>query len=148
MNLPEPEDVIQRFRGAAHYFPDHRSGPHRLIVAVACHLEDRPTTYHALLDTGSQWCVLPPSLAAELGLDPGSEGESLPLHTRFGLLQGRLESVAIHFLADRGERLRVEATCFISEDWPGPFVIGWKGCLERMRFALDPGDDSFCFGTI
>jgi hypothetical protein len=148
MSPPEVEGIIQRYSGRAHYLPDHRSGPHRLILAVGCLVEDLEATYHALLDTGGYWCVLPPSLAAELRFETTPGAEDVLLHTRFGLLSGRLVIVAIEFLADEGERLRIEATGFVSEDWPGPFVIGWKGCLERMRFGLDPSDDSFCFGGL
>ena len=54
----------------------------------------------------------------------------------------------VEFLATEGDNVVVEATWFISEDWPGPAVIGWKGCLERFRFALDPSDDSFYFGSL
>jgi hypothetical protein len=45
---------------------------------------------------------------------------------------------------------RIEATWFISPDWPGPLVLGWKGCLERLRFALDPTPEEewFYFGPI
>ena len=59
-------------------------------------------------------------------------------HTRFGLLAGELIRLPVRFLADEGEPAEVEATWFLSPEWPGPIVIGWKGCLERMRFAFDP----------
>ncbi|MBI4531612.1 MAG: hypothetical protein HY709_08815, partial [Candidatus Latescibacteria bacterium] len=49
--------------------------------------------------------------------------------------------------AEEGENVEVEATWFISPDWPGPIVIGWKGCLERLRFAVDPSEDTFYFGV-
>jgi hypothetical protein len=44
--------------------------------------------------------------------------------------------------------LETEATFFVSPDWPGPMVIGWKGCLEWIRFALDPGEDAIYFGEL
>jgi hypothetical protein len=44
--------------------------------------------------------------------------------------------------------MEVDATWFIASDWPGPMVIGWRGCLERMRFALDPGHDTFFFDEL
>jgi hypothetical protein len=102
----------------------------------------------ALLDTGSEWCVLPPALARDLGLDTASDASTPRLLSRFGAIAGRLERVPITFHASEGENLTIEATCFVSADWPGPLVIGWKGCLERMRFAFDPGDDSFYFGEL
>ena len=42
----------------------------------------------------------------------------------------------------------MDATWFVAPDWPGPSVIGWRGCLERMRFALDPGEEAFYFSEL
>jgi len=52
----------------------------------------------------------------------------------------------MRFRATEGQPLLVEATWFVSPDWPGPLVLGWKGCLERFRFALDPNEERFYFG--
>lgn len=67
------------------------------------------------------------------------------MHTRFGLLSGILIRHLVIFVADEGIPAEIEATCFLSPDWPGPLVIGWKGCLERMRFAFDPRESDFYF---
>jgi hypothetical protein len=141
-------DMEQSYTGRSRDYPDHKDDGHRLFVAVLCLVEDLPTPVYALLDTASQWCVLPSALATELGFSLEPDLTHFPLHTRFGALSGRLEGVALRFPADEGERLRVEATCFVTADWPGPMVIGWKGCLERMRFGLDPRDDSFYFAGL
>jgi hypothetical protein len=86
--------------------------------------------------------------AADLGLDDPSEGQAARLHTRFGVIEGQLVRTELGFHADEGAIVDVEATWFISDDWLGPPVIGWKGCLERIRFALDPGDESFYFAEL
>ena len=70
------------------------------------------------------------------------------MSTRLGLLTGRLERLTVTFTASEGNNLAIEATCFITEDWHGPPVIGWKGCLERLRFAIDPGTDTFYFADL
>jgi hypothetical protein len=98
----------------------------------------------ALVDTASQWCILPPPVALDLGYDLETERDAR-LHTRFGVLSGELIRLAVLFVADEGEPAEVEATWFLSPDWPGPIVIGWKGCLERMRFAFDPRENEFYF---
>jgi hypothetical protein len=64
------------------------------------------------------------------------------------VLSGRLERVPLSFVADIGVPLDVEASCFVSEEWPGPMVIGWKGCLDWIRFALDPSEDAFYFAEL
>lgn len=133
--------------GLSYYQSDREEDGHTLLVAVPCLIGSIGRTVFALLDTASEWCVLPHDLAIELG----GELEVLPvgssLHTRFGLISGTLGRLTIHFPAAHGRSLAVDATCFTSEGWLGPMVVGWKGCLERMRFGLDPSDQSFYFGA-
>jgi hypothetical protein len=115
-----------------------------ILVAVRCVLGDRRDEDVALLDTASQWCVLPPAVAQELGYDLDVEGTTR-LHSRFGLLTGELLRLPVRFVADEGQFADVEATWFLSPDWTGPLVMGWTGCLERMRFAFDPRENDFYF---
>lgn len=90
--------------------------------------------------------MLPPELAAELGDELDIIPATSRLHTRFGLLTGSLGRLTIRFDAADGDSLAIDATCFCSEGWLGPMVLGWKGCLERLRFGLDPSDEAFYFG--
>lgn len=80
----------------------------------------------ALSDTASEWCVLPPELAAE----PGDDLDLVPavsrLHTRFGLLKGVLGRVSLVFDASEGESLAVDVTCFTLEACLGPLAIGLR----------------------
>lgn len=138
----------QTFIGKTAYYPDYQEGPHLLVVSILCYVEETPGPFRALLDTGSQWCILPSHAAEDLGIDVDPDPFLQPLLTRFGPIQGRLERVRLTLAADEGVSLEFEATCFVSEDWPGPMVIGWKGGLERFRFALDPGHDLFYFGPL
>jgi hypothetical protein len=134
--------------GRLYYQSDREQDDHTLLVAVPCHVGSITRPVFALLDTASEWCVLPHDLAIELE----TELELLPvpsaLHTRFGLLSGTLGRLTLRFDASDGEPLEVDATCFTSEGWLGPRVVGWKGCLERMRFGLDPSDQAFYFGAL
>jgi hypothetical protein len=141
-------NLTQGYSGRGPYYADFEAGPHRLVVAVECQIAD--VSLHALLDTGADWCVLPPSIAEALGYDPTPDPELPPYHTRYGRLFGRQERISVYLLAEGKPSLAVEATWFISPDWPGPAVLGWKGCLERLRFALDPtpGEEWFYFGPI
>lgn len=102
-----------------------------------------------LLDTASTWVVL----AKDMLLYSGSDLERSVLSqekisTPFGTFRGYLERLPLSITAESGDSLQIEATCFISEDWPGPPVIGWKGCLERIRFAIDPSLNRFYFGAL
>ena len=96
------------------------------------------------MDTTNLWCILPPAIALTLEYTPDSEGDTR-LHTRFGLLTGELVRLPVVFAADEGEPAEVEATWLLSQNWPGPIVIGWSGCLERVRFAFEPRENDFYF---
>jgi hypothetical protein len=137
----------QTYSGRSRYHTDVEEVSGTLLLAVRCVVGSSTEEDIALLDTASQWCVLPPSVALELGFDVETEG-NVRVHTRFGLLAGELLRLPVAFVAEEGERGAVEATWFLSPDWPGPVVIGWKGCLERMRFAFDPSENDFYFAEL
>jgi hypothetical protein len=139
--------VIQVFTGRSSYRAGVETATGTLEVAVWCRPGIREEQDLAMVDSACPWCILPPSVAAELGYDLDAEG-STRLHSRFGLATGELIRLPITFDADEGEALEVEATWFVSPDWPGPMVIGWRGCLERMRFTFDPGGDDFYFAPL
>jgi hypothetical protein len=86
-------------------------------------------------------------MASELGYELNA-GEDTRMHTRLGLIDGEVIRLPITFVPDEGEPVEVEATWFLSADWPGPMVIGWRGRLERMRFACDPGENDFYFAAL
>lgn len=108
-------------------------------VAVSCRIATWPHPLHAMLDTAVQWCLLPPPVTEAVGCSLEPDPAVPPLSTRFGTFYGRHERLTLTFSADEGAELLVDATFFIAADWPGPPVLGWKGFLERIRFALDPG---------
>lgn len=137
--------VTQEYTGKSPYFADLDEESSCLLVAVACFVEDLPQRAYALLDTASPWCILPPPIADRLGFDLTQGEEPTLLSTRFGTLVGRLERMALTFDASQGQPLTIQATCFLSADWPGPTVIGWKGCLEWMRFGFDTTAEAFYF---
>jgi hypothetical protein len=101
--------------------------------------------HEALLDTGSGWCVLPPLTAPEIGIDLDAIEADVRIHTRLGTFAGSLVRISLEFEAWLGGGAPVDATWFVCADWPGPMVLGWQGCLERIRFGLDPTEDAFYF---
>ncbi len=135
--------------GSAPFLRNVESGIGILTLVVWCELEGSDEPLRAFVDTGAQWAVLPGDLAASLGID--AEGEGLgrrTLHTRLGVLNGCLERHVITLTATNGENVTFDATWFVSNDWWGPIVLGWNGCLDRVRFAFDPEDERFLFGAI
>lgn len=101
----------------------------------------------AQLDTGAAWSILDSQVAEELSLLNGQGGPTT-ISTRLGGFSGRLERTRISIVADEGESLNVEATVWVSPDWPGHSFLGYGGLLERIRFAVDPSDNTFYFGPV
>lgn len=121
------------YTGRATYLPDYPSGPDRLLVVVPCLLAGEAPARYALLDTASTWSIVPAEVAQDLGLDLSPEPSVAPLRTaRFGRVHGRLEPVWVRFPVEDGDPFDLTVTFFVSADWLGPMVIGWKGCLEAM----------------
>jgi len=134
--------------GMSSYLADFESDHHRLLVGVLCRVGDAPNETVGLLDTASEWCVLPARLAPALGIALQADPSVRPLSTRLGLIYGRMERLPLTFLAADGCDVAIEATFFVSADWFGPLVVGWKGCLERMRFMIDPEAEQFHFAGL
>src|SRR5262249_34848108 len=133
---------LQEYQGRLRYLFAHRVGAHRLLVAVPCRLADLEDSVDVLLDPAADRCVLPPNLADVVG---HTQLEALPyrLSTRLGTFMGALERIPVHFADEGGYVLTVDATWFISPDWPGPAILGWTRCLERFPWAVDPREEYF-----
>ena len=140
--------MTQDYTGKSYYLSDYVGADgQRLLVAVPCRVADLPQTFYALLDTGATWGVLPAPLAEALGCDLAIDETIPPLQTWRGEVRGRLERLDLILPAEDGEDVQVEATWFVSAEWQGPMVIGWVGCLQRLRIGLDPSQDAFLFGA-
>jgi len=100
----------------------------------------------AQLDTGAAWSILDSQIAEELALFDG-QGQPITVDTRFGPMRGSLERTNITMLADEGESIEFEATVFVSREWPAGSFLGYAGLLERVRFAVDPQQNFFYFGS-
>jgi hypothetical protein len=116
-----------------------------LVVAVECSLEDERERELALLDTAATWSILPPLQADALGL-LGGDGAPLRVSSRLGAYYGFLKRLHVTLWAGGGVPVTWEVAFFVSEDWPGPLVLGWRGGLEHLRFAVDGPRERFHFG--
>jgi len=138
--------------GYASFFVGQKSGPWRLPLAVRCRIGNLDLNYLALLDTGAEWSVIGGETAMILENELGLPTESFFMSTRLGKIIGALHRVNITLLAENncGHDLTIESSVFVSEEWDGPVVLGFRGFLERIRFALDPGtahdEQLFYFG--
>lgn len=98
---------------------------------------------------------VPPPIANRLQLDENdSLGEDV-VGIRGSNVRGRLHRVNLKFLAEEGQSLTLEVTALIPKDtreerWVSelPCFLGLHGCLERLRFAVEPYTETFYFGPI
>lgn len=127
--------------GSACYFFDYTAESCRYLVGVKCKLGDNEADEMALLDTAAEWSVVGEDTAELLELPVESPAQQITMNTRRGDLHGGLYRIPITLLAESGfgRDLVVEGTVFVSKDWDGPVVLGYRGFLERLRIAIDPG---------
>jgi hypothetical protein len=99
----------------------------------------------AQVDSGSAYSMLDVELARVLGL-LDRDGQPASIHTRLGLVEGRLERIPLVLVADEGASLEMETTFLVSRAWHGKTFLGYTGFLEKIRTALDPPVNNFYFG--
>jgi hypothetical protein len=138
-------DLQQEFLGCSHYIPDCETDGHILLIGVECYIGAAPTEVMALLDCAAEWSVLPTTIADELGYSGQSEGWRMVLSTRFGTLEGVVVNIPTTFKAQHGEDVSISARWFVSDYWYGPAVIGWRGCLASLNFALNQTENRIYF---
>lgn len=136
--------------GYASFFVGRQNGPWRLPLAVRCRIGTLDIL--ALLDTGAEWSVIGGETAQIIDDELGAPTGSISMSTRVGKIAGTLRRSDITLPAEKGygDDLTIESTVFVSEEWDGPMVLGFRGFLERIRFAVDPGafpdEQLFYFG--
>lgn len=134
--------------GTAQYWIEHDSGDRTLVVAARCRLGTLGIDDLALLDTGAQWTVIGGELAGLLADQASDLGETVVMSTRLGRITGHFHRMNVTLVADDGLDLEIGATVLFAPEWTGPVVLGYRGLLERVRLALDPGisnDDQWMY---
>ncbi len=138
--------------GCSLYLVSSKVGEWRLPVAVKCRVGSLEETDLALLDTGAEWSVIGGETAKIIEGELNLPTESFSMSTRLGKIYGSLYRINITLIAEKKSDydLTVESSVFVSTQWEGPIVLGYRGFLERIRFALDPGvipgEQMFYFG--
>lgn len=105
---------------------------------------------NAILDTGAPYLICSPSLARHLTLDPGAALSRHEILIRGYRVRGGLHRLSLTLSATYGDSLTFEAISFVpdfSEQLEFPTFIGLLGCLEWIRFAVDPATNTFYFGA-
>lgn len=106
----------------------------------------------AVVDTGGPYLIVPPEVANRQGLVPSGADLRAGIVVRGVSVRGHLHRLPLTFRADQGENVTINATAFVpelwgDEEWTLPLYLGWQGCLERLRFGVDPFTERFYFGS-
>ena len=121
----------------------------RLFIQIE--IEGVPAS--AVVDTGGAYLILNPEIADGLQLGQDAQIHRDRLLIRGVSFAGTVHRVPVLVPATHGEPLTFEATAFVpelehGETWPLPSYLGWQGCLDRIRFAVDPADEVVYFGAV
>ena len=137
-----PIELSQHYQGASTLMVlTEEWSRYPLPAAIPCTFQGLEGEYVALLDTGSQFCLIPPGIASQLDLNPHSEPRER-ISTRFGVIEGACHPHSIRIRALGGQDLELEARWVVSAEWLGPVVLGWIGFLESIVFGCNPGATS------
>jgi hypothetical protein len=107
----------------------------------------------AVVDTGGVYLVCDPEISDLLSLSTRADLGVDTLVIRGYKYESRLQRLTITMLAEEGENLELNVTAFIpclapGQEWRFPSFLGLQGCLEFLRFAVDPGANAFYFGPL
>jgi len=138
--------------GACLYFdrhPDDRSTLSRIVLSLWV----GDSRIAAIVDTGGAYFVCPPAWAELLGVGRGEPIGRDELIIRGIRYRGDLYRTDIRLRADEGRSLNLDVTAFVprllpGDEWHFPSFLGLQGCLEFMRFAVDPATNTFFFGPV
>jgi predicted aspartyl protease len=147
--------MLQGPRGRVFATGEARFSSHRALAAdrlTRIHLQVQIGTLRAeaVVDTGGAYLVLDPAVASVVVLGPAVHTDRLVI--RGFVFAGTVHRVSVTIPAVAGESLTFEATAFVpelgvGEQWPLPSYLGWQGCLDRIRLALDPEEERVYFGA-
>lgn len=146
------EDGRQFAQGACSFVcrpATERETTHRIFVPVQ--IEGIQT--EAVVDTGGVYLVCHPEIADLLRLDLAEKVGTDELNIRGRKIPGTLYRLYLTLLAGEGKSHMLDIVAFVprlepNETWDLPSFMGLTGCLEWIRFAVDPTTDTFYFGAI
>jgi hypothetical protein len=139
-------------QGACHcsFRPLASGAANRILVRVQVEQIEE----EAAVDTGGVYLVCSQTVAGFLRTSLGDYPIGRDTVRVRGLaVEGTLHRVRLSLLAEagRGESLDLEVTAFLpfpDAPYALPTMLGLTGCLECLRFAVDPASDMFYFGPL
>ncbi|MCX6053855.1 MAG: hypothetical protein NTZ74_02875 [Chloroflexi bacterium] len=128
-----------------------REGDDSTRIIIRVNVQTIPAL--AVVDTGGVFLVIPPYISDNLSLDAQDMIDDKPKPIKIGGhdFRGKLFSVPLSFGNSDSSKL---VTAFVvdpelKDNWGDfPLFLGFQGCLDKFRFAVDPFIDKFYIGDI
>jgi len=117
----------------------------------------------AIVDTGAGICIFRPEVVAPLHLEQHPEMilDDMITTVRGVMYVGHVYPLSLIVRADFGDDITISCPVFIPQQivingQPASIarspltinLLGWRGFLDVLRFAVDPADSTFYFGAI
>ena len=129
-----------------------RDGSNRILCQI--NINDQ-FDVHAAVDTGGIYLYCSPGLAELLEFDPHDRRNRVPVPLGIGRYEGMtygdLYQVALTIKAEDGDNITIEVTAYIPTNRNEDDIfalLGFERCLKQIRFAIDPKNYLFYFGTL
>ena len=126
-----------------------RSTKPRIFIPIAI----GASSTQAAVDTGGVYFICDPELLGLLGLPSSPSLGRETVRIRGVDYKGHLHRLSIALQAVDGKGLQLKVTAFVphldpDQEWMLPNFLGLQGCLEFLRFAVDPAENMFYFGPV
>jgi hypothetical protein len=151
VSLLQFTDSDEPFAMGAVGFVTPRESEEKERITVNIEIEGLSTM--AILDTGAPYSICDREIADQIGFDPDDGVKADPINMWAGEMKGTIHRVNLSLLADEGESLFLDVPVFVPDTENQEFVAGFPpsflgliGCLQSMRFAIDPFSQTFYFG--
>lgn len=145
--------IREHFAAGVLIYQDHYPGDADPTARMVVEVVIGGKFVSCIVDTGAPWCVLNPRLAQPL-IDSGQAEElrTVTYIVRGYAYNGILFRLAIVLEDQSRASITVDATVFVptvapGDVWTHPNFLGLSGFLDRIRFAVDPAENAFYFGT-
>jgi hypothetical protein len=104
-----------------------------------------------VLDTAAPFLLCSLWLATQLDVSKFDRIGSTRIVTNRGTLSGDLYRLPLRLIASEGNAIEIQATAIVpdlnQDHWrDAPTFLGFRDCLDRLRFAIDPSEEKFYFG--
>lgn len=151
-----PENLLpENFVQGMMVYDDHYLGDSnenlRIVIPVTFEDGNGSIEIKMIVDTGGV-CILDPKIFNQLNITQKGIPAPKTLY-RGDEIKGRYYKLPIKLMAEEGTGIEVEATILIPEigpktEWGHPNILGFKGFLENMHFAVNPDNQCFYFGSL